>query len=295
MEKKFNQENYQFLTETLSGLGFENFLNDELRTKMNLGLEKFEIKRDRQKDESEYTRFTVSFERGRKDEFKDRMFLNRIVASDRNVNGEIKATAEFKIFKKNGFNVNEMINLLEGRPVHRERNLNGEMDPKWFRLDIKNPNEDGIVPIMSYPENVARINIDKELSKLNIIWKSRDEKNEAILDLKSGHRIYATARIDGRLEPIGIEVSPQITPGLAVMNKEGDIIKYTNAQTQSMKVVNEEDSPNQKNQQAITETVGFKVVDIESGKDKKISETTIQVMEAANNTQEDKKNKNKIK
>lgn len=285
MDKKINQENYQFLTDTLAGLGFGDHLNEELRTKMTLGLEQFSIVRDKVINDTDYTRLSVNFEKGKKEEYQNRTFLNRIKATSHKANRE-EITGEFKIFKKMGFTVNEMENLLEGRPVFRERNLKGEKDPKWYRLDTNNLNEQGIAPIISYPENVVRINVGRELDKINISWKDNYERNDAILDIQSGNRISATARNpqqNGRFEAIFVEMSAQIGSGLAVINKEGEVIKYTNAQTQSMKVVNEDGGQAQINQQAAAQTDGFKVVDLQQEGSQKVSETTKQVMEAVNN------------
>lgn len=236
-----NQKNYQYLTETLASLGFDTFFNDQLKTKLQLGIPEFSLIGDNKRPDGVYVRYEPQLTKSKDPNFSDYYFLNAIKATAKDMDGTVKASAEFKIFKKSGFTVQQMENLLvNGHPVHKEFvNSEGDKEGKWYRLDLKNLDENGHAQMISYSDQVTRLNLERELDKLNIVWGNKTDKQDTIRDLKDGEKIGATVKESGKLVRISLEVAPQLG-GLVVRNNEGQVIKYTNSQAQSMQAVAEE-------------------------------------------------------
>lgn len=248
MNTDINQKNYKYLTETFANLGFGNFFDHQLKTKMQLGLSEIKLLGDNPKTSGEFVRYAPNLSRSKNEEYGNFYFLNSITATAHDNQNNVTATAEFKIFKKSGFSIQEMENLLAGRPVYRElQNGYNDNEGKWYKLDFVNVNENGMAQITSYPDRVTKLNVDRELDKLNIVWSDKSEREEAIRDLKSGERISAIAKEKSEARKISIEVAAQLG-GLAIFDSEGKIIKYTNSQAHSMKNVDEPQQSNNLNQ-----------------------------------------------
>lgn len=282
-----NQRNFQYNAETLAGIGFGDFFNDQLRTKMNLGFQKIELLGDKMQNDGSYIRFAPQLNLSKNEEFSDFYFLNTIRATHKDANGISIAAAEFKIIKKSGFSVEEMENMLiHGRAVYREfRNDEGDKQAKYYRLDLDNKDENGIVPIISY---AGKMSIERELDKLNIQWSNKREKEEAINDLKSGARVSVMVKEGREVMRASLESAPH-KGGLAVINGEGAVIKYTNSQAQAMQVVAETGLSNNQAMQ-----IGKEGSQLQATNDKPENKAK-EVLAAMENTKVSQTNRNRIK
>lgn len=220
-----NQQNYQFLTDTLERHGLGNRdVNIALKTKMELGQDEFDLKGLRLKFGADKMEYTPMFGKGEaRDGGEAFYYLNRIKATLTKENGE-EIKSEFSLYKQRGFNTREMFNLLNGRPVYRKPR--GE-EGRWSKPDFKSTDDDGNVRLRNYYDTTTNFSLTREIGKLPVIWANQQEKEDTLLDLQSGERVTAWIKQDGKREQVVIGVSPQLG-GLTIYNSQMEVIKHTN-------------------------------------------------------------------
>jgi hypothetical protein len=198
------EKNYQFLSETLSQLGFGDALNDALRTKMKLGMPEFDLKAKDTYDKNQVV-YALKFA---KKEDGDFYFLNAYNANLTKENGET-VTQSFPLYKQRGYSAEEAYNLLSGRAVYKTFTKEGERIGRWSRLDFTNQNEKGNFPIRSYYDNNSNFNLIKELSKLPVITATQEDKEALIRGLQKGNLEPVIIKQQGQRERMYIEATPQ--------------------------------------------------------------------------------------
>ena len=221
-----NQQNYEFLTDTLErhGLG-HTVVYQALQTKMKLGQSEFEIPGIKMTFGNDKLICNPKFGQGdAKVNGEAFYYLNKIKATLVKETGEA-LTAEFSLYKQRGFNVNEMRNLLDGRPVYRRPK--GE-DGRWAKVDFAVSDDNGNLRVRNYYDNTTNFSLAKELGKMPIKWANAQEKEDDIRSLQNGERISAVIRQDGKTEQVVIGVSPQLG-GLTLYNSKMEVIKHTNS------------------------------------------------------------------
>lgn len=231
-----NQQNYEFLTDTLErhGLG-HSVVYQALKTKMELGQDEFDLKGIKLTFGKDAMLFNPKFGKGEpRDGEEGFYYLNKISATLIKESGETQ-TAEFGLYKQRGFNINEMHNLLDGRPVYRKPR--GE-DGRWAKVDFAVADDNGNLRVRNYYDNTTNFSLAKELGKLPIKWASPQEKEDDIRSLQSGERVSAVMRQDGKTEQVIIGVSPQLG-GLTLYNAKMEVIKQT--KTNAIEMVAEMD------------------------------------------------------
>lgn len=229
------QRNYQFLRDSLALLGFSDVFDKQLKTKMELGFTEFELKAQNTIG-TDVNQYAVQFKKG---ENSDYYFLNSVKATMLKENQEA-VVQTFNIYRNKGFNIREMNNLMNGRPVYKTYKENGMEVGRWTKLDPVDKKEDGTAVLRSYYDNVTKFNLEKEVAKLNLVY-GRNEKEELMNDLRAGDRISVTLRQNGKIETAFIEVAPQMA-GLILYNKDMEKIRNTN--TNSMQVISDEATSN---------------------------------------------------
>lgn len=232
-----NQQNYEFLTDTLERHGMGHpAVYQALKTKMELA--EAEFKRTGIKSDFELKGIQLTFGNdklickpkfGQGDGEEVFYYMNKINATLIKENGETH-TAEFGLYKQRGFNVNEMRNLLEGRPVYRRPK--GE-DGRWAKIDFAVTDDNGNLRVRNYYDNTTNLSLAKELGKLPIKWANPQEKEDDMRSLQNGERISAVVKKDGRAEQVFIGVSPQLG-GVTMYNTKMEVIMHTNSNTIEM-------------------------------------------------------------
>lgn len=219
-----NIENYQFLVDTLERHGMSHpRINENLKTKMQLNSDEFELKGIVRKFGNDTMQFAPKFVKGDSKFAEPRYYLNKIKATLTKENGK-SVTSEFSLYKQRGFNTNEMYNLLSGRPVYKvPKNEEG----RWTKVDFSSPDENGQVRVRNYYDSTTNFSLTREIGKLPITWASQQEKEETLRDLMAGERVSVTVKQDGRAEKLMIGVAPQIG-GLELLDKNLEVVKRTN-------------------------------------------------------------------
>jgi len=257
------EKNYQFLSETLSQLGFGDTLNDALKTKMKLGMPEFDLKA---KDTYGKDEIVYALKFGKKED-GDFYFLNAYNAKLTKENGET-VTQNFPLYKQRGYSAEEAYNLLSGRAVYKTFTKEGTKIGRWSRLDFDSQNEKGNFMIRSYYDNNSNFNLIKELSSLPLITATQEDKEALIKNLQKGNREPVLIKSQNGRERMYIEATPQ-HQRMTLYNSE---MKKLSLSNNRMQVVQDEKL------------------------DGKLSETTKKVMEKVNNQsmQEDQQTKKKI-
>lgn len=224
-----NQKNYQYLAEGTNLLGFGDKLNGALKTKMELNFETFELKANGmfEKDRMDYA-LTFEKGKGREDGGEQFYFLNKIKATITKEDGQSQAH-EFRLYNQRGFNTKEMFNLMDGRPVYKTfKKRDGEITGQWTRLDFASRDENGNAMERKYYDNQINFSLAKEVSKLNLLFANREEKEQMLKDLQSGDLVEVSIKKDGRMEKAYVGVPLQLG-GVRMYNADMKEIRRTDS------------------------------------------------------------------
>jgi hypothetical protein len=226
------EKNYQFLSETLSQLGFGDALNDALKTKMKLGMPEFELKA---KDTYNKDQMLYTLKFGKKED-GDFYFLNAYNAKLTKEKGET-ITQNFPLYKQRGYSAEEAYNMLSGRAVYKTFSKDGERIGRWSRLDFTTQNEKGNFSIKSYYDNNSNFNLVKELGKLPLLLATPQEDKESLIrGLQKGNLEPVIVKQQGQRERMYIEATPQLQK-VTMYNSDMEKVNLSN---NKMQIVQEE-------------------------------------------------------
>ena len=197
-------KNYQYLSESLTKLGFGEVFNDGLKTKMELGMPEFYLKATAKfgKDEMLYI---PKFEKKEGEYY----FLNNYKATLMK-EGKVTDMQDFLLYKQRGFSAKEAYNLLDGRSVYKVYMKDTEKVGRWSRLDLNSMDDKGNHIIRSTYDNASDFRLVRELSKLPIIHASQDEKELLIRSLQTGDRVSIIVNQAGQKEKMFVEATPHL-------------------------------------------------------------------------------------
>jgi hypothetical protein len=216
-------KNYVFLTESLTKLGFEGIFDKPLKTGMELGKPDFALSADLAgKDESMIFTFRFAQNGG------EYYFLNNVLATLIKKDQE-PITHDFFLYKQQGYNIQQMKNMLEGRSVYTEYRSQGRDVQLWRRIDFTAKDERGNNQVRTTYNNNNKFNIVDELGKLPVQNMSQQEKDALIIALKNGERAAATLKQGANRERMFIEATPHLSV-LTVFNATGDKVTLANNQ-----------------------------------------------------------------
>ncbi len=224
-----NEDNYQFLVRALGKLGFEDSLNDALRTKMQLNFPSFDLKA-KVNHGNEYVIHELKFEQKKTGGL---YFLNSqnvtLVKEDKE---EVKQ--RFPFFNQKGFSNEETYNLMKGRSVRNKVNIEGKEVIRWTRIDFaaeKNKNDNFI--FRNAKEEDSNFSLVKELSKLPIQSLSQEDKESLLKSLQMGNRESVFIRREGQRERVYLEASPN-TNSINAYNSQNERMSFSNSKIQVM-------------------------------------------------------------
>lgn len=222
-----NEDNYQFLVRALGKLGFEDSLNDALRTKMKLNFPSFELKA-KVGHGNENMIHELKFDQKKTGGL---YFLNsQNVTLVKENQEEVKQ--RFPFFNQKGFSNEETYNLMKGRSVRNKVNIEGKEITRWTRIDFaaeKNKNENFV--FRNAREEDSNFSLAKELGKLPIQNLSQEDKESLLKGLQMGNRETVIIRHDGQRERVFLEASPG-TNSINVFNSQNERISFSNSKIQ---------------------------------------------------------------
>jgi hypothetical protein len=223
------QKNYQYLTDSLTKLGFGDIFNKPLKAAMELGKKEFVLKANLEgKDENMLFVFKFAQNGG------DYYFLNNIQAALNRKDG-VSAVHDFFLYKQQGYDLQQMKNLLEGRSVYTEFRKDGRTVELWRRIDFTAKDERGNNLVRPTYNNNGQFNIAEKVNELPVQGMNAAEKQALIAALKNGERVTVTLKQGANKEKMFIEATPHLGT-ISVFNLEGQKVSLSNNQ---LKVVSD--------------------------------------------------------
>jgi hypothetical protein len=219
-----NQKNYDFLTDALKYLGFDDKLNTLLEKNMQENNPAFQLQQEYEFNKKPI-HVTLHFRKGGPLEL---YYFNKYQATVKIK--EEERTQLFYIEKNSGITLKEAFNLLQGRAVFKELSGKaGDVYHAWIQLDLKEKEANG-----NYKQKLFHENYGYQLTtalEQYPIQELREEKQKDTLikSLKKGNLQAVNFDKAGGPEKMFVEANPQyktVTVYDARMNrvnrKEGD-------------------------------------------------------------------------
>ncbi|MCK9403933.1 MAG: hypothetical protein M0Q26_11085 [Chitinophagaceae bacterium] len=216
-------KNYQYLTDSLTKLGFEGVFDKPLKAAMELGKPDFVLKANLEgKDEAMLFAFKFAQNGG------EYYFLNNVAAT-LTKKGQEPLTHDFFLYKQQGYNIQQMKNMLEGRSVYAEFRKDGRDVQLWRRIDFTAKDERDNNLVRTTYNNNNKFNLTEEVGKLPVQNMNAAEKDALMQALKNGERAVVTLKQGANKERMFIEATPHLGT-ISVYNAEGQKVSLSNNQ-----------------------------------------------------------------
>ncbi len=207
-EKTMNEQNLEYLNNSVKYLGFEEKTAAVMDTKIRQGIPEFQV--TAQHDHFNNRVFhTLHFKKSAE---TDMYFFNKYDAKLSNGKPEEDKTQTFYIKNGQGFTAKEAFNLLEGRAVHKElKNKEGQPYAAWTKLDLdKDKDKNNNYPVRQYTSGWG-YDLEKSVSRFPV-KELQDEEQKAILlrSLQKGNQQQVTIDKDGKPEKFYLEAVPNL-------------------------------------------------------------------------------------
>ncbi len=200
-----NQENLDYLKDSLKYLGFGDKLNETLEQKMQEGGPDFKLNANVEFNKKSFEA-TLNF---RKSDSTDMYFFNNYHASLEKSNGE-KTEQTFYLNKGKGITAKEAFNLLDGRSVHKDLvTKEGQPYKAWMQLDFENKDKNNNFEVRQFHENYG-FDLKAAVEKFSIAELNDPAKEKALMQsLQKGNVQSVTIEKDGSSHKMFIEADPQ--------------------------------------------------------------------------------------
>jgi hypothetical protein len=192
-----NDKNYEYLTEQLKRTGFEDTLNEELRSNMQKQNPEFTINMQKSYG-TDNIKATLHF---KKSDESDIFFFNKYDLQLKKQNSDEAVRQTF--YPNKNITLKEGYNLLDGRAVHKTlTNKEDEKYTAWLQLDFKNNTESGNYQLKQYHQNYG-FDLEKTLSKYPVKELQNEKFKESLIrSLERGNLQSATFILNGKEEKI---------------------------------------------------------------------------------------------
>jgi len=215
-----NQENLDYLKNSMKFSGFGDKLNAEIEKNIRLGVPEFVIN-DTTEFHNRRMESALHFRKGEKNEM---YFFNSFDATLKRGDGTSESQ-RFYINKGNGFTLKEAANLMDGRAVYKEfTNKENEQYIGWKQLDFSQKDDNGNSKFKTFHENYG-FNLEKALSKLPISeLKEQDQKDALIRSLQKGNLQAVTFSENGNNARRFLAADPE-NRGFKIYDEKGVELK----------------------------------------------------------------------
>ncbi|MBS1948713.1 MAG: hypothetical protein JST47_13195 [Bacteroidetes bacterium] len=202
-----NQENFDYLKNTLKYMGFGDKLNGELEDNIKKGIAEINLN-TKSTFNNKQIEAVLSFRKGEQNEM---YFFNKYSAAIvKDGQPDLDRSQTFYVNRGNGVTLKEAFNLLEGRAVHK--NLTDSHSNKynaWLQLDFNSKDKHGNNQVKQYHQNYG-YDLEKALGVLPIKeLESLDDRKLLMDALKKGNLWEVNIERDGSKEKIFIEANPK--------------------------------------------------------------------------------------
>lgn len=227
-------KNYDYLCDSLTRLGFEGVFDKALKAAMQLAQKEFALSANIKKDDLA-TDFVFKFAQKEDGAF---YFLNNVVASYTK-GQQPPLTHDFFLYKQQGYDMRQMVNMLEGRSVHTEFHRDGRHVELWRRIDFTGKDERGNNLVRTTYVNNNKFNLKTELNKLPIQGMNAEDKQMLISALKNGDAATVVVKQGNNKENVNLVAMPHLGI-IAALNMQGERVSLHN---NMLKVVVSEQQP----------------------------------------------------
>jgi hypothetical protein len=232
-----NENNYREITEKiLPKIGFpDGLLNEQINTLMKNNPGGFIAKAYDTMGEDQL-KYDLKFNKNEKKPEDTNYYLNAIAVTMTKPDGEVRKF-EAQYFYANGYSVEQLNNLLDGRSVFKQWvGKNNEENRMWFALDLNNKDDKGNNLGLPTFENTTNFNLLIEVGKINIPGQTQDEKNKMLHDLRSGNEYFTTVKMpDGSTQKAVLVALPHVNQ-VAAYDMEGKKIQLSKSTMQAIPV-----------------------------------------------------------
>lgn len=227
------QKNYEYLCDSLTKLGFEGVLDKALKAALQLDRKEFDLRVQMTNGERDLN-FVFKFERKEEGAFH---FLNNVIASCKKENEPV-LTHDFFLYRQQGYDMREMVNMLEGRSVQTEFRRDGRNVELWRRIDFTGKDERGNNLLRTTYINNNKFNLSLELNKLPVQGLNNEEKQMLLMALKKGDAVSVVVKQGNNKEKVNLAALPHLGI-IGVFNAQGERISLQN---NMLKVVGPEET-----------------------------------------------------
>lgn len=203
-----NEQNLDFLNNSVKYLGFEEKTAAVMDTKIRQGIPEFQV--TAQHDHFNNSVFhTLHF---KKSNDTDMYFFNKYNATLSNGKPEEDRSQTFYIKNGQGFTAKEAFNLLEGRAVYKElKNKDGQPYTAWSKLELdKEKDKNNNYPVRQFSAGWG-YDLEKSVSRFPIQeLHDADQKAALLRSLQKGNQQQVTIEKDGKQEKFYLEAVPAL-------------------------------------------------------------------------------------
>lgn len=200
-----NQQNFDYLKDSLKYLGFGEGLAEKLREQMAKGEPNFQLTFETEINRKAFAA-VINF---RKSDTTDHYFVNSYHATLGRKDGEITDQA-FYLNKGKGITAKEAFNLLDGRSVYKElTNKEGQSFHAWIQLDFEKRDKNNNHEVRQYHEKYG-YDLREALSKFAIVELAHPDKAAALMhSLEKGNLQAVGIQGEGPVTKLFVEANPQ--------------------------------------------------------------------------------------
>jgi hypothetical protein len=232
-----HQDNYVYLQDKLTALGFDGVFDQVLKANMALGQKQFELKAQSEMPEGTLL-FTFDLSHAQKETQhpNEYYFLNSVLATLAK-EGQETLQHKFMLFKQMGNHLDQMKNFMAGRSVFETFQKNGRTVEVWRRIDFKA--KDQYENSLMRPTYSDRFSLEKELNKLPFNKADVKERAVIIAKLKDGDLVKADIKQGSNVETVSLIAMPHLGV-INMINGKGEKVSINN---NNLKVIGKDDKP----------------------------------------------------
>lgn len=231
-----NEANFKEITETwLPRIGFPNGLLDgQIRDMMVNNPDKMTAVARDMIGQNEI-RYEVSFGRNEKKPEDTTLYLNTITATLQSPDGETRKR-DFQYYYGQGFNLEQIGNIMEGRHVHRDftSTKTGEDYSVWTAIDLNRKDEKGYNVLIKTFDNTTGFDLAREASKIPFAGMTGEEKNNMLRELRNGNEYHGNIKMPDQSTERGKAVALPHINQVAAYSMDGKRLQFNKSTMQAI-------------------------------------------------------------
>ncbi|MES2329685.1 MAG: hypothetical protein V4539_08790 [Bacteroidota bacterium] len=231
-----HQDNYIYLLDRFTQLGFDGTFEKVLKAEMVLNIPEFALSAETNVPEGKLVLdFNLAQSKKETQHPKDYYFLNSVKAT-LSQEGQPEKVHTFLLYKQQGYHHDKMMNFMAGRSVHEQFRKDGRNVEVWRRIDFNSLDQ--------YKNTIMRptykeFDIAKELNKLPFNKADTKEKEIMLKALKNGDKVSVELRQGSNIEKMSLVAMPHLGV-INIYDTKGEKVSIANNQ---LRVIGKEEKP----------------------------------------------------